>query len=35
VAVQIPTAIPDGDCPVIATVNGVQSPVGVLITVQD
>ena len=35
VAILIPTSIPDGDCAVIATVAGVQSPVGILITVQN
>jgi hypothetical protein len=35
VAILIPTSIPDGDCAVIAAVTGVQSPVGVLITVQN
>ena len=34
VAIQIPPFAPDGDLPVIATINGVQSPSGVLITVQ-
>jgi len=34
VAIQIPTALADGDYPVVATVSGVPSPSTVLITVQ-
>jgi uncharacterized protein (TIGR03437 family) len=34
VAIQIPTTLADGDYPVVATVAGVQSPSGTLITVQ-
>jgi uncharacterized protein (TIGR03437 family) len=34
VAIQIPTALSDGDYPVVASISGVQSPPGVLITVQ-
>ena len=33
-AVTIPSNAPDGDLPVVLTVNGAQSPTGVLITVQ-
>jgi uncharacterized protein (TIGR03437 family) len=35
VAIQIPTSLADGDYPVVATVLGAQSPLTVLITVQD
>jgi uncharacterized protein (TIGR03437 family) len=34
VAIQIPTRSPDGDLPVVATINGAQSPVSTVITVQ-
>jgi uncharacterized protein (TIGR03437 family) len=34
VAIPIPTNAPDGALPVVATVNGAQSPVGTVITVQ-
>jgi len=34
VAIQIPPSLANGDYPVIAIINGVQSPTGVLITVQ-
>ena len=35
VAIQIPSSLADGDYAVVATVNGVQSPSGTLITVSD
>ena len=34
VAIQVPLSVPDGDYPLIATVNGVSSPATTLITVQ-
>ena len=34
VAIQVPTSLPDGDWPIIATVGGISSPTGVLITVK-
>ena len=34
VAIQIPASLSDGDYPVVASISGVQSPTGVLITVQ-
>ena len=34
VAIQVPTTIADGDWPIVATVGGVSSPTGVLLTVQ-
>jgi uncharacterized protein (TIGR03437 family) len=34
VAIQIPASAPDGDLPVVATVNGAQSPTSVFITVK-
>jgi uncharacterized protein (TIGR03437 family) len=34
VAIQIPTSMPDGDYPILATVNGVQSPANLSLTVQ-
>jgi len=34
VAIQIPPSLANGDYPVIATIDGAQSPAGVLITVQ-
>jgi uncharacterized protein (TIGR03437 family) len=34
VAIQIPTSVPDGDLPVVATINGASSPVSTMITVQ-
>ena len=35
ITVQIPNGLPDGDQPVVIQVNGVQSPAGVFITVQN
>jgi uncharacterized protein (TIGR03437 family) len=34
VAIQIPASLPDGDYPVVATVDGVSSPASTLITVR-
>ncbi len=34
VAIQVPSNAPDGDLPVVASVNGVSSPTGVTLTVQ-
>jgi uncharacterized protein (TIGR03437 family) len=34
IAIKIPTGLPNGDFPVVATVSGVQSPSNVLITIQ-
>ena len=34
VAIQIPASAPNGDLPVVATINGAQSPATTLITVQ-
>jgi uncharacterized protein (TIGR03437 family) len=34
VAIQVPTSLPDGDWPIVATVGGVASPTGVLLSVQ-
>jgi uncharacterized protein (TIGR03437 family) len=34
VAIQIPASAQDGDLPIVATINGAQSPAGVLITVK-
>ncbi len=34
IAVQVPTSAPDGDLPIVATVNGVSSPATTLLTVQ-
>jgi uncharacterized protein (TIGR03437 family) len=34
VAIQIPTSLSDGDYPLVASISGVQSPAGVLLTVQ-
>ena len=34
VAIQVPTSLPDGDWPIVATVGGVSSPTGVLLTVK-
>jgi uncharacterized protein (TIGR03437 family) len=34
VAIQVPSDTPDGDYPIVATVNGAQSPTGVVLTVQ-
>ena len=34
IAVQVPTSAPNGDLPIIATVNGVSSPATTLLTVQ-
>ncbi len=34
VAIQIPASAPDGDLPVVATINGAQSPASTVITVQ-
>jgi len=34
VAIQVPPSAPDGDLPVVATINGTQSPTTALITVQ-
>jgi uncharacterized protein (TIGR03437 family) len=34
VAIQIPPTAPNGDLPVVATINGAQSPATTLITVQ-
>jgi len=33
VAIQVPSSIPDGDWPVVATIGGVESPTGVLLSV--
>ena len=35
IAVQVPTSAPNGDLPIIATVNGVSSPATTLLTVQE
>jgi len=35
IAIQIPTALANGDWPVVATIGGVQSPAGILLTVQN
>jgi len=34
IAIQIPASMPDGDYPIVAAVNGVQSPSSILLTVQ-
>ena len=34
IAIQIPASMPDGDYPIVATVNGVQSPANFSLTVQ-
>jgi uncharacterized protein (TIGR03437 family) len=34
VAIQVPASAPDGDLPVVASINGVQSPANVFLTVQ-
>jgi uncharacterized protein (TIGR03437 family) len=34
IAIQIPASMPDGDYPIVATVNGVQSPANFFLTVQ-
>jgi uncharacterized protein (TIGR03437 family) len=34
IAIQVPSSIPNGDWPIQATIGGVQSPAGVLLSVQ-
>jgi uncharacterized protein (TIGR03437 family) len=34
VGIQVPTSLQNGDYPVVATINGIQSPSSTLITVQ-
>jgi uncharacterized protein (TIGR03437 family) len=34
VAIQVPTSLPDGDWPIVATIGGVASPTGVLLSVK-
>jgi uncharacterized protein (TIGR03437 family) len=34
VAIQVPASLPDGDWPIVATVGGVSSATGVLVSVQ-
>jgi uncharacterized protein (TIGR03437 family) len=34
IAIQIPASMPDGDYPIVAAINGVQSPPGILFTIQ-
>jgi uncharacterized protein (TIGR03437 family) len=34
IVIKIPPSAPSGDLPVLATIDGVQSPAGVFITVQ-
>jgi len=35
IAIQVPTALTNGDWPVVATIGGVQSPAGMMLTVQN
>jgi uncharacterized protein (TIGR03437 family) len=35
IAIQIPAGIADGDYPIVATVNGVGSPLNILLTVHE
>jgi uncharacterized protein (TIGR03437 family) len=34
IAIQVPASMPDGDYPIVATINGVQSPANFSLTVQ-
>jgi uncharacterized protein (TIGR03437 family) len=34
IVIKIPPSAPNGDLPVLASINGVQSPAGVFVTVQ-